>query len=56
MVDGALLQIPTDKINKKVEMDRHSDETVDESPIGILEPKPVLNMVQSDMAKSNTLN
>ena len=54
-MDGALLHISTDKINQKVEMDRHSDETVDESPIGTLEPKPVLNMKQSDIAMSNRM-
>ena len=37
-------------------MDRYSDETVDESPIGNLEPKPVLNFIQADTALSKKTN
>ena len=37
-------------------MDGYSDETVDESPIGNLEPKPVLNFMQTDIAVSNKIN
>ena len=48
--DGALPFIPTNKIYQKYEIDRFSDDTIDESPISNLEPKPVLNFIQADIA------
>ena len=51
--DGALPFIPTNKIYQKYEIDRFSDDTIDESPISNLEPKPVLNFIQADIALNN---